>query len=315
MPTPAGFRLVLSGLAVLAVSACDMLTPAALRPPPVVPVAPPDDQRSAQSQQLASYYATVERDLLTQGLLRIDGGGPDTPYTADMLARNFETIAFFDEYDRAAPGQRRRAGTSGHLSRWEKPVRIGVEFGPSVAKADRQRDRDEVARYAARLARVTGHPVSVASRSANFHVFVAGADDSGFVRERIQQLIPRISPTDLNIFTNPPRSFYCLVVAISDMDNPDVYTKAVALIRAEHPELVRRSCIHEEIAQGLGLPNDSPRARPSIFNDDDEFALLTTHDERMLALLYDPRLKPGLTADEARPVVRIIARELMGQEL
>jgi hypothetical protein len=44
------------------------------------------------------------------------------------------------------------------------------------------------------------------------------------------------------------------------------------VIRAEHPDLLRLSCLHEEIAQGLGLPNDSPRARPSIFNDDEEFA-------------------------------------------
>ena len=86
-------------------------------------------------------------------------------------------------------------------------------------------------------------------------------------------------------------------------------------MRAEQPDLMRLSCIHEEIAQGLGLPNDSPRARPSIFNDDDEFALLTSHDEKLLTMLYDPRLKPGMTAQEAAPVVRIIARELMGQSL
>ncbi|MEM7320471.1 MAG: DUF2927 domain-containing protein, partial [Pseudomonadota bacterium] len=53
----------------------------------------------------------------------------------------------------------------------------------------------------------------------------------------------------------------------------------------------------------------------SIFNDDDEFALLTSHDEKLLAMLYDPRLKQGMSADDARPVSRIIARELMGQDL
>jgi hypothetical protein len=57
--------------------------------------------------------------------------------------------------------------------------------------------------------------------------------------------------------------------------NSGAYTRAVAVVRAEHPDLLRQSCIHEEIAQGLGLPNDSPAARPSIFNDDEEFALLT----------------------------------------
>ncbi|RMD94966.1 MAG: DUF2927 domain-containing protein, partial [Alphaproteobacteria bacterium] len=90
------------------------------------------------------------------------------------------------------------------------------------------------------------------------------------------------------------------------------YDRAVAIIRAEHPPLMRRSCIHEEIAQGLGLANDSPDARPSIFNDDEEFALLTTHDELLLKMLYDPRMRPGMTPEEARPVAEIIAAELMG---
>ena len=43
----------------------------------------------------------------------------------------------------------------------------------------------------------------------------------------------------------------------------------------------------------MGLPNDSPEARPSLFNDDLEFALLTEHDAVLLRMLYDPRLRPG----------------------
>ncbi|MFK7755227.1 MAG: DUF2927 domain-containing protein, partial [Sedimentitalea sp.] len=78
---------------------------------------------------------------------------------------------------------------------------------------------------------------------------------------------------------------------------------------------VRLSCIHEEISQGLGLPNDSPAARPSIFNDDDEFALLTSHDEKLLSMLYDPRLSPGISADAARPIARQIALGLTGEQL
>ncbi|MCP4818328.1 MAG: DUF2927 domain-containing protein, partial [Shimia sp.] len=66
-------------------------------------------------------------------------------------------------------------------------------------------------------------------------------------------------------------------------------------------------------AQGLGLPNDDPKARPSIFNDDDEFALLTTHDEMLLHMLYDQRLSAGMTVDEARPIIYILAREQTGR--
>ena len=66
------------------------------------------------------------------------------------------------------------------------------------------------------------------------------------------------------------------------------------------------------MTQGLGLGNDSPQARPSIFNDDDEFALLTTHDEMLLKLLYDPKVTPGMDVDEVRPIVAARAAELMG---
>ena len=63
----------------------------------------------------------------------------------------------------------------------------------------------------------------------------------------------------------------------------------------------------------MGLANDSPDARPSIFNDDDEFALLTTHDEKLLSILYDDRLAPGMSLEQARPVIRILAREQTGR--
>jgi hypothetical protein len=76
---------------------------------------------------------------------------------------------------------------------------------------------------------------------------------------------------------------------------------------------MRLSCVHEELAQGLGLSNDSPLARPSIFNDDEEFATLTSHDELLLKMLYDPRLKSGMSLPEARPTIKQIAAELTGE--
>ena len=72
---------------------------------------------------------------------------------------------------------------------------------------------------------------------------------------------------------------------------------------------MRKACFHEELAQGLGLANDSPAARPSIFNDDEEFALLTDHDASLLRLLYHPDLTPGMTPDEARPILRRLLDE------
>ena len=127
--------------------------------------------------------------------------------------------------------------------------------------------------------------------------------------------MPNADPRSVALLRNLPRSIQCIVMTTSEPSNPFEHDTALAVVRAEHPDLLRKSCYHEEMAQGLGLSNDSPNARPSIFNDDDEFALLTSHDEKLLTMLYDPRLRQGMTADEARPVTRILARELMGQSL
>lgn len=311
-------KLALGVTSVLALANCDETLTSTVAPQPRPEPAPTAANAyvppSAASQDLARFYQRVERDLLVRGLLRTDGGGPDTPYDADDLARNFETIAFYSEYPTQSVSIGSRQ-TDGQLSRWSGPVRIQTEFGPSVLPETRTQDAEQVRVFVGRLAGLTQHPISVVSRNANFHVFFAGKDDSAYVASRLKQLIPNISQASLDLVANPRANFDCLVFASATKASPYKYVRAVALIRAELTDLVRRSCIHEEIAQGLGLSNDSPAARPSIFNDDDEFALLTSHDEKLLTMLYDQRLQPGVGVDEARPVVRIIARELMGQPL
>lgn len=301
-----GFLAVL--LAGLALVGCTEPVRLESASPPTRPVQPRSatglTEPSAASLELAAYYRKLEADQLTRGLMRTDGGGPDTPFGADDLERNFETLVFSDEYQR-------RYDTAGRLNRWAMPVRISTEFGPSVASDRRERDRATVSGYANRLSRLTGHPITLAQTGANFHVFVAGEDDKGFVEDRVRQLLPSLGPADLSLLRNLPRQYFCLVLTVPDQGT-HTYSGAVVLIRDEHSGLMRQSCFHEEIAQGLGIPNDSPRARPSIFNDDDEFALLTAQDEMLLTMLYNPRLKPGMTISEARPILHQIAQELLG---
>ncbi|WP_417728081.1 DUF2927 domain-containing protein [Roseovarius sp.] len=295
------------GLALMALAACDLPSgPSKSARPAARPTALPagsDPGPSANSQALATYYARVETDLLSRGLLRRDGGGPDTPYTDTDILRNFERIAFYDEYQPGA-GYRPSSGRAGGLRKWVGPVRINVEFGASVSEDQRAADRRVVADYTARLARVTRHPISTGTGTPNFHVLFMGEDDRAQALARIRQLAPEAGPSTLAIFRDMPRSIHCLVAASPGQGEDHTYPRAIALIRAEHPPLMRQSCVHEELAQGLGLADDFPGARPSIFNDDDEFALLTSHDEELLWLLYHPDLKPGMTPDEARPILR-----------
>ena len=295
-------------VAASALVACDETLQASLKPqtrPASAAVAAPQPT-SEQSAKLRQYLNQVERAQLSQGLLRQDGGGADTPYTADVLARNFEQIVFFNEYDGTFTGR----GGASPLRRWMSPVRMRVLFGAGVPPSQQVSDSRNVAGYARRLARATGHPVSTLGRP-NFIVIIASEDDRAEALLQAAAQLPGITPESLRALRNLRRDTYCAVAAYAMGPDPNTYTAAVAVIRSENPDLLRLSCIHEELAQGLGLANDSPAARPSIFNDDDEFALLTSHDELLLQMLYDPRLSTGMTAAEAAPLTRIIARELM----
>ena len=295
---------------VMALAACEMPVETASDAANSGPEpAPAPVQRSEASFALERYYAQVQQSLLARGLLRTDGGGPDAPYSADDLARNFRQIAFFEEYT-AVSGRFVQQQSESRLHRWESPVRIQVKFGETVTMEMRAKDGSAIQDYAARLSRVTNHPIRQVSQNGNYHVFIVHEDQRRSLGPELRKIIPGLSQSAVEAVENMQRSSYCLVFA-ADPRGDGVYTTAIAVIRAEHPDLFRLSCIHEEIAQGLGLANDSPGARPSIFNDDEEFGLLTSHDEKLLAMLFDERLSPGMSAQEAAPLLPVIAGELM----
>ncbi|MEM6374705.1 MAG: DUF2927 domain-containing protein [Pseudomonadota bacterium] len=259
---------------------------------------------SPESAALSRYYRRLQTSLKAQDLMRTGGGGVDAPFNERDLLRNFEQIAFYDEYQRNGGFARSNEGP-GRLKKWRVPIRVSVEFGDSVAPELRQRETARVAAFIKRLSRVTGHPIGMNSSNPNFVVLVMNTDDSEQARSRAQELVPSIASSNLVFFSGLPRTIQCFVLA-AGYEREFEYRVAVAYIRAENTDLQRLSCIHEEMSQGLGLTNDTPRARPSIFNDDEEFALLTTHDEILLRALYDDRLRPGMTLEEARPILQKI---------
>jgi hypothetical protein len=266
--------------------------------------------RSQQSLELEQYYTQVQASLQARGLLRTDDGAGDAPYTADDLARNFRQVAFYEEYADIGTDIVQQE-TESLLHRWQGPVRFQVTFGRAVDMETRARDGRAMAEYVNRLAEATGHPMLLVPENGNFHVFFVYEDERRELGPELREIIPNLSESAVKVVEELPRSSYCLVFAWDPKDD-GVYTKAVAIIRAEHPDLFRLSCVHEELAQGLGLANDSPLARPSIFNDDEEFALLTPQDALMLRMLFDPRLQPGMSLNEARPIIDQMAQELLG---
>jgi hypothetical protein len=310
MPQPLTLKKLIAGAICLALAGCVTSVPEPAAVPAAAPAATLPSAPTEKSAGAMIYYAQVQQTLLSQGLMRTDSGGRDAPYTDRMLADNFLRIALFDEYSRETGGFVRQE-TASRLRRWEVPVRVGIRFGATIPLDRQATDRARIASYIARLSALTGHPISLDDATPNFWIHIVSEDEREALTPKIRAALPNLSSADVAGITNMPRSTYCLVYALSE-GNSGAYTRAFAVIRAEHPDLLRLSCLHEEIAQGLGLANDSPKARPSIFNDDEEFALLTDQDEMMLRILYDPALRPGMALDEARPIVESLATQLVG---
>ena len=260
--------------------------------------------QSASMERLSQF----EQSQLSRGLMRTDGGGPDTPFDMHDILRHFQDIAFYDEYD-ATLGFSRISQAS-HLEKWTTPVRFNPVFGKSVDRNRVKLAKATVAKYVKKLSRITGHPMLVSARKPNFDVLFMGHDDRDQMDAFLASRGPQIGALAKQVVAMMPEDVHCMVMAFSNAEIRHGYTHAIAIIRAEHPPLMQRACIEEELAQGLGLANDSPYARPSIFNDDDEFATLTTMDAVMLQILYNPRLLPGMTLDQARPYLYEISELL-----
>ncbi|MEL6196324.1 MAG: DUF2927 domain-containing protein [Pseudomonadota bacterium] len=250
-----------------------------------------------------------ERTALAMGKMRIERAPGGMPVSRQALADNFRRIAFGIEHDVIAPGDP-AASEGGRLRRWLKPVRwhlvsLGQDAPAHAAMVGETADR---------IARATGHDIREArtGEPSNLTILVLRPEDYGKTRQVFSQrpgggwLAAQVDRFGRAPHT--PCVGIFLHAVTPEAGRADEILYALAVIRAGLPPRLGQACIEEEMAQAMGLPNDDERVRPSVFNDDQEFALLTGHDEALLRILYDQRLSAGMTEDEAMQIVpKIIA--------
>ena len=262
-----------------------------------------------QEIKLRKYYTRLEERKISLGLLRQDGGGADTPFDVDDIAEAFGQLAFYNEYDidenRLLPNSK-----SVNLAKWKSNTNISVRFGNSVHTEQKDKDLLEIKNLIGNLTRVTNHNIKIRAQNPNMYVVVANQKEIKDLIGEIGLQRPEFDPKRIPIITQLPKDIHCMAMTSMNAEPNSEITSALVIIRSELPKLMRRACFHEEIAQSLGLTNDSHFARPSIFNDDDEFATLTQFDEILLQILYDRRLHPGISEKEASQLVREIASEI-----
>jgi hypothetical protein len=244
----------------------------------------------------AGDYLAYQVALRETGKLRTETAPADAPYDAAGLARDFGRIALHHEADATVPGGEGNWDPN-PLTRWHRPLNYGL-FGNAIAPED----RTEVTRLMSRISALTGLEITETEDDANFLILVTMPEE----RDNFSSDLARFSPALAQTFDFWRRTpeVICVANNLFSRDDGNLIVAALVVIGSETTGLLRQACLHEEIVQALGLANDHPDVRPSIFNDDGEFALLTEHDEHLLRILYDPRLEPGMTIDQAMPIVR-----------
>ena len=90
--------------------------------------------------------------------------------------------------------------------------------------------------------------------------------------------------------------------------------RAEAILPVDAGEFTFYDCAYEELLQALGAINDDRSVPWTMFNDDVQMGFFDVYDQYLLNILYDPRIRPGMTkADVERlmPLVLSSARAFL----
>ena len=72
------------------------------------------------------------------------------------------------------------------------------------------------------------------------------------------------------------------------------------IIVADAGDFVFYDCVYEELLQSLGPINDDTTVPWTMFNDDVQMGFFDVYDQYLLNILYDPRIRPGMTRARGR---------------
>lgn len=90
-------------------------------------------------------------------------------------------------------------------------------------------------------------------------------------------------------------------------------TRADAAIVADEGDFLFRRCLVEEVLQGLGPLNDDATLAESMFNDRSQLATFGRFDRHILNMLYHPAVRAGMTREEVRKVLPMVAEEVQAR--
>ena len=203
------------------------------------------------------------------------------------ITQAFSEIALKNEYDVAKH----------RVRKWRIPVRVFVEH----QVGDRALHTQLVRMHLAHLAEITGHDIQLVDTLLDANLHLVFTRQSQWESEVTRLMGPSSAK---NVHGSVCMAKFALN-AKSEIERAWVI---IPVDQAQmHGKLV--ACVVEEITQVLGLPNDSEKVFPSIFNDKTPQDLLTGLDFILLKLLYNPSIRAGMTAAEVKAPLQILLEQ------
>jgi hypothetical protein len=204
-------------------------------------------------------------------------------FTDGEIVDGFLKTAFGAEYH--------LAGRVDRIRKYDAPVRV---FADGVRRSNR---KAQLAKVVADIAtRVQHLDIAMAESSAEANVMVKLVRDRDLYRtistfygtDRAREIRSNLDPQCLSGFRKNERY---------EIEHSDV------ILTVDNGDFTFLDCAYEELLQSLGPINDTNSVPWTMFNDSVQMGFFDVYDQYIMNILYDPRIKPGMTVQEVKAVL------------
>ncbi|WP_454622395.1 DUF2927 domain-containing protein [Bradyrhizobium cenepequi] len=203
-------------------------------------------------------------------------------FTDSEITEGFMKTAFGAEYH--------LAGRVDRIRKYDGPIRVFADG----TRADRK----------AQLAKIVG---DIAAKVQ--HLDIAMTDSSEAANVRVRLVRDRDLYRTITTFYGSERAKeirssldpQCLS-GFRKNDNFEIEHSDV-ILTVDNGDFVFFDCAYEELLQSLGPINDTSSVPWTMFNDNVSMGYFDVYDQYILNLLYDPRIKAGMTVQEVKAVL------------
>jgi len=189
------------------------------------------------------------------------------------------------------------AGRVDRIRKYVSPVRVFAEGNHTDRKA-------QLARVVADIGKRVQHlDIALATNAEEANVTVKLVRDrdlartiaKDYGRERAREIKTSLDPQCLSGFRKN--------------ESYEIERSNVILI-VDNGDFVFFDCAYEELLQSLGPINDTSSVPWTMFNDKVSMGFFDVYDQYILNLLYDPRIKPGMTVEEVKAVLPVVLADV-----